>query len=325
MAPISPSTLELFDKVRTVCVGRFLIDIPVNAITVYGRTDAPFEIFRYRNEAKNVDNIIDEYREKIKEVRVRGELAGPSSMLGKVIDGNGRNHQIFFDLSPLSLNRYAMKSFVTLGDDLYVIWGDSYTDIREYAPAISELNAMVALLQTRSESEPPKQAGFCIDGAIVLNAKNPEVERIQFGIRLSELPDIHLSIEMTRKDRRVKSDALEPRLIEAERDAVASGKGDWYRRIKQLRRGKNTLTPWEGYEMLARLPAQDRIGESHQFNFVAIGEPNNEYIPTIDIEMNTGLSKNTRGAVKPSVTDAEALYIWQRLITSLRVRPVSSP
>lgn len=320
----SSRTSQLFESVRTICVGRFLLDVPSKASTSYGRVDAPYEIIRYRDGASKLSDTVDEYRTKIYASRVRGELAKADNVLGKLLKGSTENTQIFFDRSPMASDRYALKSFVTLRDDLYIIFGNSYASANDLRSAVEELNQASSLLRPLSEAEVNATPGFCIDGAFVLNSNKPEVERVQFGIRLSEFPDIHFSLEMTRKDARVYSDALEPRLVEAERQANESGHGDWYRRIKQLRRGEATYVPWQGYELLARLPPQGNVKEYHQFNFVSLGEPNNEYQPTVDIEMVTGVSGNTRGKIAPSITDEEAIYIWQKLLNSLRVRPIAA-
>ncbi|UGQ46148.1 T6SS immunity protein Tli4 family protein [Massilia endophytica] len=175
----------------------------------------------------------------------------------------------------------------------------------------------------RDNNTIPTESGFCIDGALVRDAKQSDIERIQVGVRLKEFPDVHFSIEMVRKNDKIESDALEPRLKEAEREAMLMGFGAWYARIKMLRRGERAIKPWNGYEVLAHMPEQEHEGESHHFNFVALGEPKNPYVPTIDMDLNTGVEQNRPGAARPSVTDDEAVYIWDRLTNSLRLRPIS--
>lgn len=40
--------------------------------------------------------------------------------------------------------------------------------------------------------------------------------------------------------------------------------------------------------------------------------------------MQTGVSENAAGAVKPSLTDEEAIAVWDKITSSIRVRPVST-
>lgn len=316
---------SIFEKTRTVCVGRFVLEIPATATLVFGGMEAPYETYRLKDKAKNVDEIIAGYVSDLEQRkdRVFGDLLKDDSMLGKLILGPSKNQRVFFDVSPEAGNMYEIKSLTTVGSDLYLQSASTFASKDYYTEDLTDLNEGAARLAPLGDTEIPTESGFCIDGALVHDTKHYQVERIQVGVRLKEFPDVHFSLEMVRKSRRVESDALEPRLKEAEREAHAMGMGAWHRKIKTLRRGERILKPWTGYEVLAHLPAQKLSGESHQFNFVAIGEPKNVYIPTIDMALDTGVKDNEPGAVKPSITDEEAVYLWDRLTNSLRVRPVS--
>lgn len=325
----SPSArmTSLFTNQKTVCVGRFLIEIPATATLVYGGMAAPYKTYRLAGDAKNVARIIAEYKRDLakRRDRVYGDLLKTDSMLGKLIKGPAPNQQIFFDLSSEAGDMYEIKSLTAIGPDLYLQSANTFANLDYYSEDLAALTEGASRLTHRNDTAIPIESGFCIDGALVRDTKDYQVERIQVGVRLKELPDVHFSIEMVRKSRRVESDALEPRLREAESEAHAMGMGSWHRKIKTLRRGKRVLKPWTGYEVLARLPAQKLSGESHQFNFVAIGEPKNAYVPTIDMALDTGVKENEPGAVTPSITDEEAVYLWDRLTNSLRIRPVSAP
>ncbi|UGQ46149.1 T6SS immunity protein Tli4 family protein [Massilia endophytica] len=317
----------LFKKMRTVCAGRFLLDVPESATVIFGRADTPYQTYRLEGDGNNADKIIDEYLKALEKERYRvsNELLEPESLLGKVIDGPVPGQRILFDLSAAAGDEYHIKSFTRVGNDLFLQSANVFADRAYYSKHLSQINEAAARLRPRDNNSVPTESGFCIDGALVHDAEHYLVERVQLGVRLAEFPDVHFSLEMVRKSRKIESDALEPRLREAERDAIQMGMGAWYAKIKTLRRGERILKPWSGYEVLAHLPPQKHEGESHHFNFVALGEPKNAYIPTIDMDLNTGVKNNRPGAVTPSVTDDEAVYIWDRLTNSLRVRPVTTP
>jgi hypothetical protein len=325
MAPPTSQTAELFKDVRTMCIGRFLIDIPASATVVFGRADTPYQTYRIKGAAKNIDQVITGLHRELSQQKekVFGDLLKDDSMLGKVIDRRNGNQKIMFDLSPAAGDEYRIKSLTKVGDDLFLQYADTFADRDYYSQDLDELNAAAMRLSPRNNDSIPAESGFCIDGALVRDSEHYDVERIQVGIRLQEFPDVHFSVEMVRKSEEIESDALKPRLKEAEREARQTGMWSWYEKIKTIRRGKRVLAPWSGYEVLARLPPQKLEGESHQFNFVAIGEPKNAYIPTIDIALDTGVKNNEPGAVKPSISDDEAVYIWDKLTNSLRVRPVA--
>jgi hypothetical protein len=127
---------------------------------------------------------------------------------------------------------------------------------------------------------------------------------------------------MTKKDIYIASDSIEPRLKAAEHDAIAQGKGSWYRRIKVLNKGQRRVGNWDGFEVGARIPAQEAGGEHHEFAFLSHGEPKNPMLPVLDIQLHTGVKDNVIGGVKPSITDAEAIYLWDKMLGSIRPRPV---
>jgi hypothetical protein len=317
---------RVFAQTRDICVGRFVVTVPSTARIIYGRFDVPFLTERYPGGLARFDEIVQSHKNSIEEQKhlIDGELLQPGSRLGTTIKGDSPGQRILFNLSNMNGARYAMESFVVVGEDVFVQYGDHYASAEDVPPAIARLNQVAKRLTRRRDDELPDTPGFCIDGALVLDPAQPEVERTQFGVRFAEIPDVHFSVSMTRKSRRYQSDALEPRLIEAEQLAKETGMGDWYNRIRTLKRGSRKLPPWEGYEALARLPPHQDIQEHHHFAFVALGEPNNAYIPTIDIELLTGVSGNTRGGATPSVSDEQAIEIWERLLNSLRVRPASA-
>ena len=119
----------------------------------------------------------------------------------------------------------------------------------------------------------------------------------------------------------VESNALEPRLKQAEKDARAAGAGDWYSRVKFFRRGDREINGWHGFEVLARKPAQAGGSGNHQFAFLSLGELKNPLKPELDVQLDTGVHGNDTAATPPSLTDEEAVALWDKLTSSIRVRP----
>jgi hypothetical protein len=315
----------LFKNVRTVCVGRFLIDVPSTASTSFGLLWIPLEVDRYPGQAHELDTVLAESAENLKAelYLATGPLRGTANDLGRVIDGAVKGQKTFIGLSRMSGHYYAINSYVPVGNDVFVLHGNNLADPSNYQADLTQLNE-TAIRITPRNTETLTESGFCIDGALIKDASVQEVERVHFGIQLAEFSDVVVSLSMVMKNIEVKSDKLEPRFREAEQAAIKSDGGAWHKRIKFLRRGTRAMTPWTGDEILMHVPPHARDGHAHQFMFVALGEPKNIYIPTLDVSLNTGVQDNRRGAVAPSITDEEALYLWDRLLNSLRVRPVGS-
>jgi hypothetical protein len=51
-----------------------------------------------------------------------------------------------------------------------------------------------------------------------------------------------------------------------------------------------------------------------------LGAVNDAYHPELDVQLDTGVKHNSKAAIKPSLTDDEAVALWDRLIRSIRVR-----
>ena len=252
---------------------------------------------------------------------VYGALAKPDSMVGKVEDGILPKQKIVFGISPSSFAFYNVSSYTQVGDDVFVQDAEAMGAPHQYRQILHELNSMSPLFSSRIGEHVPSEAGVCIENGFIRDAGRPIYEKVSFGVRLSSFPDIHLSILTTNKDMLVASDALEPRVKQGEQLLKAEGQGAWYSLVKKLRQGQRTIGNWQGFEFLARMPYQELAGESHEFAFLSQGEPGNPYLPVLDIELHSGVHDNKIGTVRPSVTDQEALMIWDRITSSIRVRP----
>jgi hypothetical protein len=312
----------LFEKTRTICIGRFLIDVPADAEIVYGPAEVLYPVKVFRDKAHDMDSLIAERLVEIEKDKPRayGMLRNKDSMLGHVISGILPDQKMVFGMSPGSFAFYNIESYVKSKSD--VIMQDAEAISAEHsAKIIQELNALAPLLRSRGDSQIPTESGVCIQDGFIKDSGKTLYEMVSLGVRLASLPDVHLSLSLTNKDILVSSDALEPRVKQAEQIARSQGHGAWYERIKNLRRGRREIGRWAGYEVLARKPAQGAARESHEFAFLSQGEPNNPYVPVLDIELHSGILGNQTGGVKPSVTDEEAVAIWDRLTSSIRVRP----
>lgn len=308
-----------FKATRTVCVGRFLIDVPEDAEAVYGPAWVLADIERYPDEARNLQTVFKVALDQTEKDRgtASDELAGPNSMLGKVVEvGKGK---IIF--SRKSDSDYKLEAFLPLSDDLFVLSLTSWEKGKELYD-LSRLTEISNGIVARPADLIPDVPGVCVDGAFIRDAEMPRPERVTFGLRMREFDDVHFSMAMTTKEQIVESDGLEHRLRKAEAEAKARGASAWYSSIKFLKRGKRVVDGWNGYEVQARKSPQKHEVESHEFAYTSHGEPNNPMRPVLELEMHSGVVGNRRGAAKPSITDTEAIELWDRLLGSIRPRPV---
>ena len=87
--------------------------------------------------------------------------------------------------------------------------------------------------------------------------------------------------------------------------------------VKVLRKGKRTVGDLQGEEWLVRMSEF----HAHEFIFEARGEKGNTLHPNVTFEMFTGVKGDDRWSSKPSLTDEEAMALFDRMLDSVRVRP----
>ncbi|OYO27799.1 hypothetical protein CD932_21980 [Janthinobacterium sp. PC23-8] len=84
-----------------------------------------------------------------------------------------------------------------------------------------------------------------------------------------------------------------------------------------LREGKRQVQHWQGEESLIR-----RTDGAHDFEWTLVGKPRDVAYPSVLVaHMYTKVAHNTVGAAKAaSLTDDEAIALWDKLLSSLKFR-----
>ena len=307
---------------EVVCFGRFIVNVPQSSTVVFGRMNVPYLTELLPGEAINLEKLVANRLVEIGQEKMyaEGELRTSESMVGRVLDGEVAGQKIVFGVGKASGDFYRVQSFVKINEDVVLQEANIFGEGRKYDEVVANLKSAAKLMRPLNDDEVPIESGLCLDHVFMADPEQEIGESFGIGIRLKEFPDVHFSISTTKKDRMVESDALEPRLLQAERDAIRAGHGDWYARIKTFRRGQRSLGHWHGFEVLALKPSQAGAGAAHEFVFVSQGEPNNPLLPVLEIEMHTGVGGNKTGAVRPSLSDEEAVMLWDAVTESIRIR-----
>lgn len=317
---------KIFLETKTICIGRFLIDVPSKATVIYGPADVPFPIVAYKGSVLSMKTMMDERLNEILEEKnyAEGKLQKKDNIIGKIFDGVIQGQKLIVGVSQQSGVFYRIQSYVPYNSHIFVQESDAFGDKEKYERTIEELNSIARLIRPRGELEIPHLPGVCIEDGFVMEPSESMREYVTLGIRLDDYPDVHFSMATTNKMKWVSSDALEPLLKQGEENARASGHGAWYDRIKNLRRGQRELGKWRGFEVLALLPAQKVEGPSHEFKYLSQGEPKNPNLPMLELELHTGVQDNKVGITEPSLSDEETVLLWDKLTNSIRIRPTSS-
>lgn len=319
MTTLSPRLQSLFETTKTVCFGRFVIDIPATATQVFGAAgEAGPEIFYLAGAGDQVAQYVAADLAEAENDRkfLSQKNAASLPLFGKVLDGIVPGQKL--TINSKDQVGYFINSYISLGNDLFIQHIGSVLPKNYDA---SMFNDIARHLRLRTEDEIPTEPGSCIAGGFLPIPL--DYERVSIGIRLKELPDVHLSIEVHKNGNRLEAGAdLETLLKEGEAMARAEGHSGAYARIKTFRRGPRQLGPWQGSEMLARKPAYKKDTEAHEFYFHSLGAVNDPLQPQIDIRLDSGVKGNATARTRPSITDEEAVALWDKLIGTIRVRPI---
>ena len=310
---------QIFENTRTICFGRFLIEIPFTATVVYGPAEVELPIEYYAGQSKRLSEYL---ASRLTEVEQEREFLDKDATLrlplfGKVIDGALPGQKISFGSKDQS--GYTIHSLIPIGKDLFIQHIDSSLPKYDEVPV---LNRIATHLRPRSENEIPADAGMCIDGAFV--PLEQDYERVTIGIRLKEFPDVHISVDAHKNLKRLRTDNS-PKLLreQAEEFAKADGLGAVFARTKILRQHERQLNIWDGEELALRTPAYKDDKSVHDFRFHSVGAINDRLHPELDIRLDSGLKGNDKARVEPSLSDEEALALWDKIINTVRIRQPS--
>jgi hypothetical protein len=318
MTELTPRLQSVFEKTRKICFGRFLIEIPSTATVIYGPTEVEAPIIYYQNEAAKLMEHLANRMAEVEQERdffFRNE-ATRFPMFGKVIDGIIPGQKISYG----SKDRvsYDIYSYVPVSKDLFVFQFTAFPEDDE----IPIINQIAKHLRTRSADEIPAGPGFCIEGGFI--PLEQKYERATIGIRLKEFPDTHISIDV-HKNLQYLPEGNSPKLLreQAKNSAEANGLGAVFAHTKILRQQARTLERWAGEEQALRTPAYKDNKSVHEFRFHSAGAVDDRFYPEIDIRFDSGLKENQKARVSPILTDEEALALWDKVITSIRLRQSS--
>lgn len=304
-------------KMKTMCVGRFLIDVPADADVSYrGAMIAGWSIATYANETD------EEFAARVekKEAHLLGERnkrGMPSLESTHLVDANGvRGKLHMFGREWIrGLPNEPLSESVKV-EAMIRVKNHSFNLTRKFGNDgyLKTLSRLVTQFRAREAEEIPTEAGFCFDGGFITEPITvKQTERTTMFIGLHGHPDVSIALEMT-----AGITTTEPLLARHDRTSA----GDEYRsRFHTFRRGTRTLNGQAGDELLERVHELNG-NYGHSFMWEAVhNKTDSVFTPDMSFEMSTGIGQPGT-TVNASMTDAHALALWDRMLSSLRVRPV---
>lgn len=327
MAEMTPRVKQMFTKTKTVCFGRFLIDLPWLATVAWGHASIDLGIDIYPGEAAVVNTLQNEFAETMKSTKAIYHGYVPLLLSEQHIDSPHGTVIAGYEQAD-AINALQMKGFFVRGADGAVISARPMMSERD--ETLRDIKSLAQRLQFPAGSDISSTPGNCLGGAFVTDEgrtgdEQPN-EHVRIGFRLSEFSDTHLSIHIAPSNPNFsKGNSLEFQLSKLEESQSSEDPAHPGLSTRYFRRGSRQVNDWRnGWEVLSRSPDQPDAHGVHDFVLQVQGVPGDLLRPYADIQMQTGVADNLAGAVKPTLTDEEAIAVWDAITSTIRVRPTTT-
>ena len=301
-------------KLAPLAFGRFVIDLPegvrlVNWSQTFQGT-GPIRVAKGGTPEQFKQTV----EQRAEELRTqRHEDGGP--LLEKVVDLGLPHAQALTYWK----DEWELKTTFIECDAFYLKNGSIYrfkntidldpADQKEY---FHDFKQMLQAIQPRRPEEIPTLSGSCFDDAILLDGPDRDFSDIVMVTGVwPDRPDVRFQLVVMDN-----GPFPDPQLLDRLARANAlHGSG-------VLRSRDRNIGPIPGQEHLERVEEKNGT-QGHLFIWEAQGEANQWRSPQIRVEMTTG--EGQHAPQDTSLSDEDALTLWDKILDSLRWRPSSNP
>lgn len=315
--PLTKRLALLFLKTKLACFGRYAILIPQETELIFGETSLPSTIdIRTDGFAGRDKQVLDDI-ERIK-------LNNPTSEIiysGTSPIEDSWQLQYFSDKYTKETGNAFFNTYLTRGNITFTI-GDSTRKGTTKADTAARQIVRANSLRLREESDIPAEPGNCISYGFISENSYDEQEIVSAGLHFPSFPDVTFSISSNKNAYMDYSSELYEEMrtelsLLGRIDIAKKRQGKNYPRRTLLREGKRDVQHWHGEESLIR-----RTDGVHDFEWALVGKPKDIANPSVlEVKMYTKVAHNMVGAADASsLTDDEAIALWDKLLSGLKFR-----
>ena len=308
----------LFAKTKLVCFGRYALEVLQEAELILGEASIS-------NDIEIISGGLEASQQRVAQDIAQIKRKNPTADITYNKEGSiDASWQIRYYESE-SAKEYKLHFFNTYVNkgDLTFILGGAIEDGETEEIAAARQAAQAKNLRLRIVDEVPNEPGYCIKHGFILDKLYAGQETVSAGIRFPSLPDVTFSIH-SNKDAYADLSPKEfetsqkPELSLLARIAQAKKyQGDGYPGRTVLREDKRDVQHWHGEESLIK-----RNDGTHDFEWAFVGTPKDVANPSeYNAVMYTKVKHNVVGAARgASVSDDEAVALWDKLLSGLKFR-----
>ena len=316
---------DIRQHMKTVCVGRFLIDVPANAqVTLSRALVQGFDIVNYGAESKEKFEARAASREE--EINAVKNMTGQKNMVsiqdvrdediqGRIFVFGFSSGYLFEDAGKVVYSSVAVDGFARVNGVTFRFHADAYKP-----EDVGELEGLLKKLKPLGPGIIPTQSGFCLDGALLLDPLTANhSESIVMFAGLPGHEDLGVALAT------IAGTTPGPGLIERNAANRAGPYAFLNAFLSTLLEGKRSINGVEGDEFAFRAHELN-FSTGYAFNWETQGTQDNVLHPFVSLELQTGLSLRAGGEpVQSSLSEAAVSDLWRRMSSSLRVRPAAQP
>ncbi|WP_036166610.1 T6SS immunity protein Tli4 family protein [Massilia sp. 9096] len=315
------------EKTKTVCVGRYLVDVPAQAaVSLSGGMLDGFDIatteedeasFRARiaaREAEIVSSAAAVGRDgpggiiEARDLRVPG-MAGRFFVYGRT-----RTHG-FEGEQRVESEFVSVESHGHTG-------GLSFSLHMKYAydNDIKAAEALLTRLRVRGEDEIPQAPGFCIRRGVFLDPlPEHKNEHMVMHLGVPAHPDLAMVLFS------IAGGNAEPGLLARVAHTDAASSADDLLRVSRLRSDRRKINGLDGEELVERV-REYNFTTGYAFNWETSGAGDDVLRPYLSLEMQTGVSERPGGKPTDTSLHEDALLaLWDSISSSIRLRRSEPP
>ena len=305
---------KIFKNTKALCFGRYMLTVPSEANLIFG--DAALEVITGGLNART-----RKINEEIEKIKWADETADFTYNGKGPIEGSWQFRYYEDELAKI-YKLHFFRTFVTR-DDFTFIMGDSVR--RGESESTTEARQFIRAkgIRTRQAEEIPEDPGLCVEHGFLAGNNYADQEIDNVGLYLPSFPDITFSISSNKDaygdyppaqfETEMRKELSLLNRIQGAKDIQGSS----YPERTLLREGKRTVQHWKGEESLIR-----RTDGVHDFEWALVGKPRDIANPSVlEVKMYTKVAHNMVGAAETaSLTDDEAIALWDKLLSGLKFR-----
>ena len=305
------------DKMKTVCAGRLLIDLPETAqVTMKMVNLDGFDVTWQEETASQFSEFINEREEKLgstlnmlgrKNIELSKDIRDSESS-GKIfVHGRYRGYEVRDDqrvyFETVTIEGHINRNGVTY----------SFHSEGDNAQRLPVVISLMAQLVSQTGNGLPSAPGFCLDGALIADPFDTRRhESVTVFATLPGYPDITLAF-WTNTGLHQGPGLIER--DEAATDALTRA------RSRILRSGTRTIGGFAGEEVAVKT-TELNFSTNFSFAWETGGSAHDAFVPRMLLELDTGVNRRAGGKpVQSSLNEETVIRLWDRISSSVRLRP----